>query len=410
MAQSHSSHCVLCCKCDTLVPLESLDAGKKTRCPTCGNALWDHDYPHPRTVAVVALSALLLLIDCLFEPFMSISASGLTSSMSLWSIFSVLQNGWILLLTVFNVVTMVCPVYMLVMICLIGFVNYRPGILGARIYSLTHAFCLIDVLILGIAVSLIKLTQLADVRFFSGFFIALGYSVLLLWCWVNFRPARIWEMILPQPELSAAGARGGSSGIKRCQTCGFVFHGTHVDGEDQCPRCGARVRLRKSDSLQRLLALLLASLILFLPSNLYPIMFTTYLGSSSGSNIVEGAISLWNMGSWFVAGVIVVASLFIPAFKIIALGYLMFKVRFGTVRHPHALGKLYHYVAFVGKWSMIDVFVVIIMTSAVRMGSLMAIDPGFAVITFCSVVFITMFAASSFDERLIWDRYSEKRQ
>lgn len=409
MGSEQHTHSYLCRHCDCLVPVANNDALATVRCPNCGAVLVRHESPHPKTVAVIAISAFILLLDCMFEPFMSVSVGGIVSSMSLWSIFTVLQNGWILLLTVFNVVTMVFPVYMLGMICLIGFLNYRPSVRTARIYSFTHAFCLIDVLILGIAVSLIKLTQLADVRFYSGFFIAIAYSVLLLWCWGNFRPERVWEMIMPQAELEITGERGSFSGVKHCLECGMDFPAAHAAEADICPRCGSKVFYRKLNSLQRLLALLLAALILFLPSNLYPIMFTSYLGSSSGSNIVEGAISLWNMGSWFVAGVIVIASLFIPAFKIIALGYLMFKVKFGTVNHPHMLSRLYHYVAFVGKWSMIDVFVVIIMTSAVRMGSLMTIDPGFAVITFCSVVFITMFAASSFDERMIWDRSFEKQ-
>lgn len=215
---------------------------------------------------------------------------------------------------------------------------------------------------------------------------------------------------MPQPSLDVSGERGSAGGIKRCLECGLVFRGNNGSAADICPRCGSKVWYRRINSLQKLLALLLAALILFLPSNLYPVMFTSYLGTTNGSNIVEGAISLWNMGSWFVALVIVIASLFIPAFKIIALGYLMFKVRFGIIRHPYLLGMLYRYVALVGKWSMIDVFVVIIMTSAVRMGSLMEIDPGFAVITFCSVVFITMFAASSFDERLIWDKFFDKHE
>ena len=154
---------------------------------------------------------------------------------------------------------------------------------------------------------------------------------------------------------------------------------------------------------QRTMALLIAAAVMFLPANLYPIMVTTYIGSPTGSNIVDGVVSLWGMGSWFVALVVVSASLFIPVFKIISLCYLLVKVTAVGVWRPRALSTLFRIVELIGKWSMIDVFVVIIMSATVRMGNLLTIDPGFAIVAFCLVVMVTMFATSSFDERLIWD-------
>ena len=133
-------------------------------------------------------------------------------------------------------------------------------------------------------------------------------------------------------------------------------------------------------------------------------------GDSTGSNILEGVVTLWQMDSYFVACVIFLASICIPVLKIIALIILMIIVKYRRPQRPKLLSKFYRIVAFIGKWSMIDVFVVIIMTSVVRFSGLMTIDPGFAIITFCLVVIITMFAAEEFDERLIWDSINERRK
>ncbi|HAH71080.1 MAG TPA: paraquat-inducible membrane protein A, partial [Succinivibrionaceae bacterium] len=111
----------------------------------------------------------------------------------------------------------------------------------------------------------------------------------------------------------------------------------------------------------------------------------------------------------FVASVIIVASLFIPGFKILALSYLSLRVNKGVINNPVILSRLFHIVEFIGKWSMLDVFVVIIMSVAVKFGGLMSVAPGFAILTFCLVVLVTLWAAASFDERLIWDKYVEKK-
>ena len=132
-------------------------------------------------------------------------------------------------------------------------------------------------------------------------------------------------------------------------------------------------------------------------------MYTRFIGSETGSNIIEGVIAMWNMGSYFVAFIILLASIFIPAFKIVSLAFILYATKYSKILVKRRVSKLYRFVLFIGRWSLIDVYVVIIMASIVRIGNLLSISPGFAIICFCSVVLITVFSAEAFDERLIWD-------
>jgi paraquat-inducible protein A len=174
-----------------------------------------------------------------------------------------------------------------------------------------------------------------------------------------------------------------------------------------CPRCGAALHLRKTDSLQRTLALLITACVLYVPANVYPIMITDQLGSTEESTILGGVILLINLGSVPVAVVIFVASVMVPMSKFLAMYYLVWSV---NAKHP-ASGRqrtlLYQLTELIGKWSMVDVFVVAILVALVHLGGILVIRPGIAALSFAGVVIVTMLAAHSFDPRLIWDRLEE---
>ncbi len=177
--------------------------------------------------------------------------------------------------------------------------------------------------------------------------------------------------------------------------------------QHQCPRCGAALHLRKPDSLQRTLALLITAGVLYVPANLFPIMITEQLGNSEESTILGGVVLLIELGSVPIAAVIFVASVMVPLAKFLALFYLVWSVH---ARHP-ASGRqrsvLYRLTELIGKWSMVDVFVVAIQVALVHLGGLLVIKPGIAALSFAGVVIVTMLAAHSFDPRLIWDRLEE---
>lgn len=187
-------------------------------------------------------------------------------------------------------------------------------------------------------------------------------------------------------------------GLAVCHVCGKV---SPVETGD-CPRCHAALHLRKPRSLQRTLALTITASILYFPANLLPVMTVDSLtGGGKANTIIEGVIVFWKNGAYLVAAIIFLASVVIPILKILSIFSLCLAARRNT--HPRTVTRIYRLTEIVGRWSMVDVFVVAILVSVVQLGSLMSIRPGPAALAFAGVVVLTMLAAHSFDQRLIWD-------
>ena len=175
-----------------------------------------------------------------------------------------------------------------------------------------------------------------------------------------------------------------------------------------CPRCGSAMHVRKNDSIQRTLALLFTACLLYIPANMYPIMYTDQLGTTEPSTILGGVILLINLGSIPVALVIFVFSVLVPSGKLMAMFYLVRTVERHSPLDPRQRSVMYRVTEFIGKWSMVDVFVVAILVALVHLGGLLVIRPGVAALCFAGVVIVTMIAAESFDSRLIWDNMEDK--
>ena len=161
--------------------------------------------------------------------------------------------------------------------------------------------------------------------------------------------------------------------------------------------------------ISRVWALLLAAAIMYVPANLLPIMQITSVGGSSGHTIVGGVIELYQLGSWDIALVVFVASVLVPVFKLITLSTLVALTQFGAARGLKSRTQLYRVVEFIGQWSMLDVFVVILLSALGQFGALLSIEPGSGAIAFGAVVILTMLAALSFDPRLAWRRAGYRR-
>lgn len=394
---------VLCRSCDLVVELPEFQRGTQCVCPRCGALLRPAFFESEKSLAIVALSTLLLGGACICFPYMEISSYGVSSSLKLIDIFTILDYQWSSLLYIFLLVTFFSPLILLSLIAFFGFFSkIRPPVIVVRLYQASHSLCMVDVFIMGILVSLIKLSSLSNVVFYAGFYLSFLFSILLLWLCIRCRSECFWNRVIKYDiDKAIAGINGSKQNLFLCRHCGMAFS-SDTNGA-KCPRCGKITHDRQKNCLQRSFALLIAALILYLPSNLYPVMYTEFLFSNTGSNIIDGVIAMWNMKSYFVAIVILLASIFIPIFKILILCFILFSVKFNKVSNCRLLTFLYRVVHFIGRWSMIDVFVVIIMSSVVRLSGLLTIYPGFAIVCFCSVVFITIFAVDAFDERLIWD-------
>jgi paraquat-inducible protein A len=211
--------------------------------------------------------------------------------------------------------------------------------------------------------------------------------------------------------MSKVQITAASRGLVSCHTCGLLSRwpgrGAHVRAE--CPRCGATLHLRKPSSLSRTWALVLASMILYIPANVLPVMSVTSLGQTQSDTIMSGVIYLAVHGLWPLAVLVFFASIVVPVLKIIILLTLLISVQRRSRWRPVERTRLYRITEAVGRWSMVDVYVVTILVALVKLGNLATIQAGPGAVAFASVVILTMFAAISFDPRLIWDAAEGRR-
>jgi len=197
--------------------------------------------------------------------------------------------------------------------------------------------------------------------------------------------------------------RALDAGLLVCPEC----HQLNREVEDVhtqfCTRCGGAVHGRHPNSLMRTWALLLTSAIFYIPANLLPIMTVNMLGKGEPDTIMSGVISLVQYGMFPVAAVVFIASILVPTFKLVGIGLLLYSVQRRLPLSPRQRVIMYRFIEWIGRWSMLDVFVIAILVALVNFGSLASIEPGYGAAAFATVVILTMLAALTFDPRLLWD-------
>jgi paraquat-inducible protein A len=197
-------------------------------------------------------------------------------------------------------------------------------------------------------------------------------------------------------------------GLARCHACDLLNRLSTDGSENACARCGTLIHSRKIESLGRTCAYLIAAYVLYVPANVLPIMRTRTLFGKQDDTILSGIIYLWKNGSFGLAVIVFCASIVVPLLKLAALTLLVFSVRFGSGGGLEWRTRLYRVVEVIGRWSMLDVYVLALLTSLVQTPSVAEIRPGPAAIAFASVVVLTLLAARSFDVRLLWDRAASR--
>ncbi len=193
------------------------------------------------------------------------------------------------------------------------------------------------------------------------------------------------------------------SGLALCRHCELLSRLPATHGKNYCPRCGHEISFRRNNVIQRTWALIIAAAICYIPANILPVMTSITLTSAEEDTIIDGVILLYLTGSWPLALIVLIASVVIPMAKLFALAYLLITVQRRSIKSNRERAKLYRLVELIGRWSMLDVFVISFVVALVQMKPLMAAEPKSGIVFFAAVVVLTIFAAQSFDPRLIWD-------
>ena len=285
--------------------------------------------------------------------------------------------------------------------------NLRGVFLVARRMG---TWAMLEVLLLGVFVAYTKLGDLVTIQLGPAVY-ALGLlTVVIVWAEAAFDPHAVWEQIeqrgqthAPLPEMAPLDFRPGAAG---CEACGLVCVPAESDGK--CPRCGSAVHERKLGSIARTWAFVIAAAILYIPANVYPVLTVIQLGAGEPSTILGGVEELLASQMYPLALLVFFASILVPLFKLIGLTGMLVTTQFVGPETAAAvfLGertRLYYIVAWIGRWSMVDIFMESLLGALVQFGRAVTIEPGVGAVAFCAVVFITIFAAEAFDPRLMWD-------
>jgi paraquat-inducible protein A len=271
-------------------------------------------------------------------------------------------------------------------------------------------WAMLEVLLLGVFVAYTKLGDLVTIQLGPAVY-ALGIlTIVVVWAELSLDPQAVWEEIerrgqthAPMPAVAPLEYRPGAAG---CEDCKLVCVPAEHDG--RCPRCGAAVHERKPDSLNRTLALVIAGVILYIPANIYPVLTVIQLGSGAPSTIMGGVEELVSSKMYPLALLVFFASVLVPLFKLIGLVSMIGATSLtGTSENAGVLlrqrTRLYFIVAWIGRWSMVDIFMESLLGALVQFGRAVTIEPGMGALAFCAVVIVTIFAAEAFDPRLMWD-------
>jgi paraquat-inducible protein A len=397
---------VLCRHCDLVQAIPTLSAGQEACCSRCNNTLdARHKQPILRPVLYAATALFMLLLANLF-PFVSMYAAGDRHQMSFFDTSSVLfqqHHQWLALLI--WLLIQAIPAF-----CMSAIIYLKLGMLYklpfriwvARVLYMLKPWSMVDIFLMGLIVSFVKLVADAEISLGPSFWAFCIFCLLHLRVFQVIDRRELWSKIAPSPELSLAtkeGVSGLEQDLKLCQVCTAIVPLQHK----HCSRCQSRVYPRQPGSIQNTLALLIAAIILYIPANLLPIMITVSFGDRLESTIISGLIIMWQEGAYPVAIIILIASVIVPVVKILVLLWLCYLTRLSKSGRQRYSTQVYRLVDWIGRWSMVDVLVVAIMAALVRFDLLMTVYPGVGVIVFAAVVIITMLAALSFDPRLLWD-------
>ncbi|MGK3112264.1 membrane integrity-associated transporter subunit PqiA [Candidatus Pantoea formicae] len=409
-ASGQAQQWILCPQCDLTVKLPAVPVGSRARCPRCHTTLTANWHEPRKRPTGYACAALFMLVLANLFPFITMHVAGLSSQISLPEIPKVMdREDYRSLATLFLLFVQGIPAFcMLSIILLVNRVRMPHSLrLGlARILFHLRSWGMAEIFMAGVLVSFVKLMAYGEIGLGISFWPWCLFCLLQLRAFQCVDRRWMWQSIDPLPPLPMvpiAGTSGLKQGLRSCPCCTAILPVAQVD----CPRCGVTAQPRRKHSLQWTLALLITSVMLYIPSNIMPIMVTETLGSQYPSNIMAGVILLWSDGSWPVALVIFIASIMVPSLKMLAIAWLCWHASGRGQRDDEKMHLVYEVVEFVGRWSMIDVFVIAVLSALVRMGRLMSVYPAPGALLFAMVVILTMFAAMTFDPRLIWDRLRE---
>jgi paraquat-inducible protein A len=397
-----------CPDCGLMQHLPPLPRGATAKCTRCGAVLRQRRTDPAGRGLALGLAALVLFALAASEPFLGLDVQGRGRTTTLFSGPAALeQHGRWELGAVVLVTTVAAPLARLlatVWVLALLHLRHPPRHLYAvfRLAEQLRPWSMVEVFLLGALVAYTKLIDLAHVDIGIALYALGALTLAMAMADTALDSEAVWDTLESRHAVAGAprgvAAKPSHTRLVSCDCCGLVSTATRF-----CGRCGAALHRRKPNSLSRTAALLAAAVALYIPANLLPVMTVVRLGHGAPSTILSGVFELAHEGMWPLAALVFFASITVPVLKIVGLGLLMLTTWRRDRTRLRDRTVLYRIVDAVGRWSMIDVFMISILTAMVRMGTIASVYPGPGAISFCAVVILTMLAAMTFDPRLMWD-------
>jgi paraquat-inducible protein A len=399
--------CPGCGLFQTVPALTSGETAQCVRCPTILRRTTKHRIDH---IIALTLTAFILLVVMCSTTLMSVETSGIRRTADLFSGPEELVRqdmGELAVVIIF--VTVVAPLIRLVstLYVLVRLHATSPPSHLRRVFAWAERlrpWSMLEVFVFGVFVAYVKLGDLVTIGLAAGVYALLALTFVLIWMDSALDRETVWE------RLFRGNLRGGSPGLAGtigCETCGLVS--VPRPDEPRCPRCDSTLHERKPNSVARTWALVIAAAVLYIPANYYPVLSVVQLGAGQPSTILGGVEELVTARQYPLAALVFFASIAVPMLKLFGLSIMLITIQIGRTGWLRDRTRLYHIVRFIGRWSMIDIFMESLLGALVAFGSVITIEPGAGALAFCAVVILTMFAAETFDPRLMWDA-AERRQ
>ncbi len=394
-----------CPGCGLFQTVPALAPGTTAQCARCSTILRrTSNHRRDHLVALTATAFILLVIMC-STPLMSVEKAGIAHGANLFSgPEELVRRNMAELAVVVLFVTVLAPFVRLIgtLYVLIRLREAVPPRHLRRVFAFTEKlrpWSMIDVFVFGVFVAYVKLGDLVTIGLAAGVYALLGLTFVLVWMDSALDREAVWERL--DHRSANDRLRRGLAGSVGCETCGLVTAPQYDD--DRCPRCESLLHDRKPNSIARTWALVIAAALLYIPANYYPVLTVVQLGAGQPSTILGGVEELLRSRLYPLAALVFFASILVPVLKLVGLSIMLVATQSGRAGWLRDRTRLYHIVRFIGRWSMIDIFMKSLLGALVVFGSVVTIEPGVGAVAFCGVVILTMFAAETFDPRLMWD-------
>ena len=385
------------------------------RCPTILHRATRHPLDHSLALTVAAL--VLLLIMCT-TTLMSVQKAGIMHAAGLFSgPEELVRRDMPSLAMVVVFVTVIAPFGKLLgeLYVLLRLREPRPPRHLRRVFVLAEKlrpWSMIEVFVFGVFVAYVKLGDVVQIGLDAGVYALLALTFVIIWADSAFDRQAVWDRLDRRRTTASAAAavfdspNHLSGDAVGCETCDLVS--VPAPDDPHCPRCEAVLHARKPNSITRTWALVIAAAVLYVPANLFPVLTVMQLGAGQPSTILGGVRELVQSGMYPLAALVFFASIAVPMMKLVGLTIMLVATQTGRSGWLRDRTRLYYAVRWIGRWSMIDIFMEALLGALVRFGSVVTIEPGIGAVAFCGVVILTIFAAETFDPRLMWDTAAQR--